>query len=173
MLICWSKQPIIEFRINNLNLMKIFDSRHMENVRTIISGFIFFQLFSHVLFMSINLYQLNKVQFREQYLTVNQFNRFIYHFMQLIKNLSFGIMMSLNSLISQLVHNFVICYFANEVSVRSLDVADVVYDSMWYSLSIKNQKHLRTWIQRSQRSFFFDGFGIITCSMPTFLTVID
>lgn len=81
--------------------------------------------------------------------------------------------MATNGLITQCTFNYIFCYYANNATLDSFEIADIVYDSPWYRYpNLKDRDLLRLWMRRAQKPFFFEGLGLIRCSMETFLMVI-
>lgn len=78
---------------------------------------------------------------------------------------------TINSLTIMSVINYVICFFAENITENSLKIADIVYDFDWYEYPIKKQRLFVVWIQCGQKAFFINGMGIINGSRATFLMV--
>lgn len=51
------------------------------------------------------------------------------------------------------------------------EVGDIFYNSLWYKLPSQEQKLLILPIQRSQKLFRLNGFGIVDCSLEVFSSV--
>lgn len=88
-----------------------------------------------------------------------------------VKKINADIAMAMNTFLLSTYGNYFLCQYANSVTVSSLNVAIELYDLEWYKFGIAEQQLLRLWIQYAQRDFYFKGFGVITCSRETFLTV--
>lgn len=68
---------------------------------------------------------------------------------------------------------YVICFYADNLSSRSAEVAGIMSgDLMWYKLTIQQQKMMCIIIRRAQKNFTLNGYGIFDCSMEVFLNVI-
>ncbi|KAK0071753.1 hypothetical protein PV326_000899, partial [Microctonus aethiopoides] len=65
---------------------------------------------------------------------------------------------------------FVLCWYANEVTLNSLNVRTAVYNMNWYSLSLKTQKDLLLIIARSSYPITFTGGPIVTLSLDSFVS---
>lgn len=79
--------------------------------------------------------------------------------------------MAINGLMVQFSFNYIFCYYASNVTLNNFEVADIVYKLPWYRFPMKDQQLIGFWIRRAQKPFFFDGLGLIRCSMETFLMV--
>lgn len=90
---------------------------------------------------------------------------------QSMKEMNFDTLLTIDCLMTTNFLNFILCHFSEELTQRSFDVADIIFKSKWYKLSIKQQQLLVMPIHRSQKEFRLKGHKIIECSMETFLTV--
>lgn len=91
---------------------------------------------------------------------------------------SFGVVVNdldliliLDGLIIYLIICYVYCYYSENITTTSLKIGDVVYDSLWYEMPIKEQRAIILMIQRSQKEFRLSGLGLVDCSLATFLSV--
>lgn len=121
----------------------------MDNIQTILAGAFFFQLVICAIFIAFILSSID----------------------QNLQNISYDVVISLFSLSLQILLNFATCKCAQSVQSRSLEVAEMVYDSLWYRLPCSQQKMIAFIIERAQKPFYFRGYQIFTCSLHTFLTV--
>lgn len=85
--------------------------------------------------------------------------------------LSYDTFFSLNNLLIQTIFCYVLCYFSTKMSFNAGRFATITYDSTWYEYPVEQQKCIILMIKRSQKSFGLSGYGIISCSMATFLSV--
>lgn len=76
-----------------------------------------------------------------------------------------------NALLNQILFNFVTCNYATNVTQKIYSVSDLVYNVQWYRFPTNEQRLLILIIKRAQKIILLDGYGIITCSMITFLQV--
>lgn len=88
-----------------------------------------------------------------------------------LQNINLNTLINIYCLLTSLVFNFFICSYSEDLTQRSFDVAEIIYDSNWYQLQYKQQKLLIMSIQRSRRIFRLKGFQIVDCSMEIFLKV--
>lgn len=123
----------------------------MENIRKIMNEPIFCQLFAYVVVVAIAL-----LRFTES----------------VLNDLTLDMLTTVNTLIAYFTFNFIFCYFAESVTSRSFEIAEIVYDVTWYEFSMDSRRLIKLWIQRAQKPFYFKGLGMVTCSMETFLAVI-
>lgn len=91
--------------------------------------------------------------------------------MQTIKEFNFSILLNMNSFFTQILLNYISCYHANNVTLKSSSVADIAYDMRWYTFPVQEQRFIIRMIQRAQKPFHLKGFGIVDCTLATFLNV--
>lgn len=121
----------------------------MDNIQTISAGSFFFQLFICAIFIAIILTSID----------------------QNLQHINYDVVINFFCLFLQILLNFVTCKYAQSVTSRSLEVVQIVYDSLWYRLPCNQQKMIAFIIKRAQKPFYFRGYRIFTCSLDTFLTV--
>lgn len=66
---------------------------------------------------------------------------------------------------------YIYCYFSENMTATSFEIGDVVYNSLWYEMLMKQQKAMILMIERSQKEFRLTGLELVECSLPTFLSV--
>lgn len=66
---------------------------------------------------------------------------------------------------------FVYCYFGQKVTTKFGQIANEAYASQWYNYPLNEQKALMLMMIRAQRPFYFTGYFISSCSLPTFKAV--
>lgn len=49
----------------------------------------------------------------------------------------------------------------------------ITFTSTWYNYPVHDQKFIALIIQRSHKRFEFTGYGMINCTLATFLSVSD
>lgn len=81
---------------------------------------------------------------------------------------SFGLMISLTNLLTQIV---LYCTSSENLTYDLIATGDLFYDSTWFQLPIKLQKLYLLPIQRSRKEFRLNGRGIIECSLRVFAAV--
>ncbi|KAK0071879.1 hypothetical protein PV326_000709, partial [Microctonus aethiopoides] len=64
---------------------------------------------------------------------------------------------------------FVLCWYANEVTLNSLSIRTAVYNMDWYSLSLKTQTNLLLIIARASYPITFTGGPFVTLSLDSFV----
>lgn len=79
--------------------------------------------------------------------------------------------MNLNGLLNQILFNYVTCHYATNATQRVYSITDLVYASKWYMLPVNEQRLLILILNRAQKPPLLQGYGIITCSMASFLRV--
>lgn len=90
---------------------------------------------------------------------------------QTFKEFNFNILLNLNSLATQILFNYISCYHANNLTLKSWSTSDIAYNTLWYTFPVDSQRSIMQMIQRSQKPFYLKGFGIVDCSLATFLNV--
>lgn len=74
-------------------------------------------------------------------------------------------------IISSLIILFVMCNIATKVTTSSFIIAHDVYQLNWYNYPTKYQLYFKLIMRRAQRPIVFNGHGMISCQMETFLLV--
>lgn len=92
-------------------------------------------------------------------------------FSQTFKQIDFNILLNLNSLFTQILFNYISCYYANNVTNNALSTAEIAYNIHWYKLPWRKQHFVKLMIARAQKPFFLKGYDIVDCSLSTFLNV--
>lgn len=90
---------------------------------------------------------------------------------QTLKHFNFSILLNLNSLITQVIFNYISCSYANNVTVRSLSAAEIAYSMPWYGFPVSRQLFIKHMIRRAQKPFYLKGYDIVECSLTTFFNV--
>lgn len=130
-----------------LNLFVTFSI--MERIQALLSGPLFFQLTLFAGFIAFTLLSFD----------------------QGIHDLSFEIVPSINCMSCQMLVNYIFSTHANKLSLCSSGIADIAYESFWYTMSINQQKLILFTIQRAQVPYFLHGYNMFRCSMQTFQEV--
>lgn len=121
----------------------------MDNIQAISAGSFFFQLVICAIFIATTLSSID----------------------QNLQHINYDVVINFFCLFLQILLNFATCKYAQSVTTRSLEVAEMVYDSLWYRLPCSQQQIIALIIGRAQKPFYFRGYRIFTCSLDTFLTV--
>lgn len=124
-------------------------NRIMENIQIIFSGAFFFQIVVCAIFIATILSSLD----------------------QNLQNMSYEFVININCLVLEILLNYISCSYAQSVTSNAFEVADVIYDTLWYQLPMKQQKMICMTIRLAQKPVYLQGYKIFTCSMETFLTV--
>lgn len=69
------------------------------------------------------------------------------------------------------VYAYIYSYFSENITMKSSEIGDIAYDSLWYEMPMNQQKALILIIGRSQRKFRLRGLGMVDCSLFTFSAV--
>lgn len=91
----------------------------------------------------------------------------------MLKHFDFDILLNLNSLSTQIIFNFISCYYANNVTIKSFAAAEIAYGMNWYVFPVKRQFLIMQMVQRAQKPFYLKGYDIVDCSLTTFRNVND
>lgn len=62
-------------------------------------------------------------------------------------------------------------YISERITTDLLAIDTIFYDSSWYRLPAKQQRHMVLPIQRAQRKIRLSSLGLIDCSLPIFAAV--
>lgn len=134
--------------------IEFFGLRMVNNIDELMSGILFNQLFSCILFLALMLFSMDQSETFDSSLLSTHW-------------------MSLQSLISFLIIGYVYCRLSENITTKSFEIGDTVYsNSFWYEMSINERKSIIPIIRQSQREFRLKGLGIIDGSLATYLTVI-
>lgn len=83
------------------------------------------------------------------------------------------LLVNVNVFASTMIMCYVYCYFSERFTERAFDIGDMSYNSLWYKMSMKEQKLVGLVIRQAQKEFRMSGYGIIKCSLGAFQSVID
>lgn len=68
---------------------------------------------------------------------------------------------------------YILCHYAEKLTTQSFKVTRMVYsDLLWYQMPIRQEKTIIMPLQRAQLQFRLEGYGIYSCSLHLFVTVI-
>lgn len=79
--------------------------------------------------------------------------------------------LALISLGVQTMFCYVLCSLATNITVKTIEFANISYNSMWYRLPVTEQKYIALMIQFGQQEIHLTGYSIIPCALSTFLEV--
>lgn len=82
--------------------------------------------------------------------------------------IDFQVMASIYIMLSETALNFLFCYLSERITVALSKIGVAFYESMWFHLPTRQQKLLALTIARSQQEFYYDGLGLVYCSLETF-----
>lgn len=66
---------------------------------------------------------------------------------------------------------FFFCEFGSQISGQFEELADVIYQSAWYSYPVNVQRLLPTILVAAQDPFIVSGFGNVLCTREAFINV--
>lgn len=88
------------------------------------------------------------------------------------KEINFNALVVYYFLFTSICLNFILCYYADNLSNETCGIGDELYNSQWYEMPISHQKLLLVPICRSQKIFRLTGFGIFTYSLQNFARIL-
>lgn len=77
----------------------------------------------------------------------------------------------LNCLLFALIDAFVYCYCGAMVTNSFSKYLDCLYENHWYNLPVPLQKQLIIVMANLQRPLYYQGFGMVTLNLATFVNV--
>lgn len=90
---------------------------------------------------------------------------------QNVHAISLDIFFAINLLFTESLKNYVSCRYGGDITICLSNIACIAYDSNWYRLSSNEQRFVGLIMKRAQIELTLTGFGVVTCSMGTFLAV--
>lgn len=120
----------------------------MNNIRDIMSGVLFFQLLSCILFLALSFLFVDKAE---------QFDA--------------ALVLNFQCLIMYMTVCYMYCDLSEQITEQSFEISTIVYASLWYESTPKQREALVLIMLRSQKEFRLKGFGLVNCSLPRFLMV--
>lgn len=128
-----------------------FGFRVMKNIGELMSGILFNQLFSCILFLALMLFSMDQS-----------------------KTFDTSMILGLQSLVTYLMIGYLYCRLSENMTEKCFEIGDVVYNNLfWYKMSVNERKCIMFIIRQSQKEFRLKGLGMINCSLATYLTVIS
>lgn len=82
-----------------------------------------------------------------------------------------SIVISVYTVVTYAGITFGFCIMSDIVADRLCNIDEIFYRIGWYLVTAKHQRLVLLSIQRAQRPFRFNGFGLINCSLETFTGV--
>lgn len=82
--------------------------------------------------------------------------------------IDFQVMASLYIMLSETALNFLFCFLSERITAALSKIGFAFYESLWLHLPTRQQKLLALTIARSQQDFYYEGLGIVYCSLETF-----
>lgn len=79
--------------------------------------------------------------------------------------------LNINALVNQILFNYVTCNYSSNVMSKVNTIDDLAFNAHWYAYPVADQKLFPLVIQRTQKPVRMTGYGVIICSMETFLAV--
>lgn len=141
----------------------------------IISFSIFALLPINVISLSISMYEVEVVRcITKLFKIINIFYSlqkiiFCFVFMKSVTNFEPStILFDVSCALCATIWPAFICYFASHVTYRILTIDDMVYNSNWPVYPLELRKYVILIIARSQQPAYFNGLGIIRCTLEIF-----
>ncbi|XP_031622714.1 uncharacterized protein LOC116340381 [Contarinia nasturtii] len=136
---------LVEAFGTHLDLFKL-----LENTRKTVSGYLYFQFLFTLNYIAYVIFGLDGVAHELN------FNGFTVYFILFIS----------------ISVNFILCYYADNLTSHACGIADELYNSLWFEMPIQQQKLLLVPICRAQKLFRLTGFGIFTYSQQNFAWIL-
>lgn len=76
-----------------------------------------------------------------------------------------------NEVMYYAIENYLMCYFITSITVKTVSIGDIAYNSPWYQMTRNEQVFVEMIIRRSQRPYELKGLGVFVCSLETYLRV--
>lgn len=89
---------------------------------------------------------------------------------QSLKHFSFEFVSCLYDLLLQLVFIYSSCYFASNLTIKLADTANIIYNTHWYVLPLRQEKMIVAIIRQGQIQEELSGY-IFSTSLETFIKV--
>lgn len=134
------------------------------------SGVIFYFFLGNIFYAAIALFTLDYVS--DAALSSLPIKTNSFHF-QLITSQAniMNIVVVFLIVISSAVLMYSFAVFATNITTNLIKIGDISYESKWYIHPKFKHVYLLLLIQNTQRSHYFQGYGIIHCRMETFTKV--
>lgn len=121
----------------------------MKSTKKILSGPQFFQFSFFVVFIVLAIRSVEKS----------------------LENPGLEFVVCLNCILSQLLFVYVECHFVTNITIKSLNIPNTIYNIRWYELPLEQQKLILPIIRQGQIPFSLDGYEFFSCSLETFAQV--
>lgn len=66
---------------------------------------------------------------------------------------------------------FVFCFIGTIITDKCFEMAKIVFETNWYASPIEHQRYVILILARSQKPFYFHGYGFVPCSLMMFKSV--
>lgn len=93
--------------------------------------------------------------------------------LEFVETIDFELFASVHNLLAIVALNFICCYLSEQITEALGNIGDSFYESAWHDLPPHQQKLTALTMLRSQREFRLTGLGLISCSLDTFVRVIN
>lgn len=123
----------------------------MENTRRTVSGYLFYQFIFTLNYIAYFIFAMDGVQ---------------------AKSIDFNVLIVYNFLVTSICLNFILCYYADNLTEEASGVADAMYNTAWFEMPVEQQKLLLLPICRSQKLIRLTGFGVYTYSLQNFARIV-
>lgn len=120
----------------------------MNNIRDMMSGVLFYQLLSCIMFLALS-----------------------FLFVDNAERIDTALILNFQCLVMYMIVCYLYCDLSEKITENSFEISKIAYESIWYEFTPKHRKALVLIIMRSQKDFRLNGFGLVNCSLPRFLMV--
>lgn len=122
----------------------------MENTRRAVSGYLYFQFLFTLNYIAYVVFGLDGVT----------------------KEINFNALTVYYFLFTSISLNFILCYYADNLTNHACGIGDEMYNSLWFEMPVQQQKLLLMPICRAQIVFRLKGLGIFTFSLENFARIL-
>lgn len=91
-------------------------------------------------------------------------------FEQSLQNPSFEFLVCICCLLQELLFIYLLCLFATNLTIKSTEMANTIYNTRWHALPLTQQKMITSIIRQGQIPFKLTGY-IFSASLETFMKV--
>lgn len=84
---------------------------------------------------------------------------------------NFDVIVSLDCTWTQMIGCFLMCYFGANLTAKLEKIANIMYNTSWYTFSVKQRKLVVAIMRQAQEPIMLNGFSVFSCSLEMFATV--
>lgn len=123
------------------------------------------------IYIAISIFQVENVRLKLKRMKKSMNFFFFSFFRQGLHHFDINLLVVCSLVVNSILTVLPYCYFASTLIDRLEKMPTQIFISNWHLLSLTQQKKISLMIGFAQRRRRFSGYGMITCSMETFLKV--